>query len=77
MRAPLTMRELRETVLEALLALKEYEPGYRAKSATLYLPMVETERRSASTTLTNSPSIRTRRQLTSIACTASGRADCC
>lgn len=39
--APLTMPELRETVLEALLALKEYEPGYRAKSATLYLPMVD------------------------------------
>jgi hypothetical protein len=39
--APVTMPELRETVLEALLALKAYEPGYRAKSATLYLPMLD------------------------------------
>jgi hypothetical protein len=39
--APLSMRELRETALDALLKLAEYETGYRAKSATLYVTMVD------------------------------------
>jgi hypothetical protein len=38
---PMSMRELREALLEAALALKEYEPGYRAKFATIYLTMVD------------------------------------
>ncbi|RVI30877.1 hypothetical protein [Sinorhizobium meliloti] len=38
---PLTMPELREALLEAARQLKEYEPGYRAKFATIYLTMVD------------------------------------
>lgn len=39
--APLTMQELREGLLEAARELKEYEPGYRAKFATIYLTMID------------------------------------
>ena len=39
--APLTMQELREGLLEAARQLKQYEPGYRAKFATIYLTMVD------------------------------------
>lgn len=35
------MPERREALLEAARRLKEYEPGYRAKFATIYLTMVD------------------------------------
>lgn len=38
---PLTMQDLREGLLEAARKLKEYEPGYRAKFATIYLTMID------------------------------------
>ncbi|WP_244553504.1 hypothetical protein [Nitrobacter vulgaris] len=37
---PLTMAELREGPLEAARQLLQYEPGYRVKSAAIYLPMI-------------------------------------
>lgn len=39
--AALTMQQLREGLIEAARQLKEYETGYRAKSATIYLTMVD------------------------------------
>ena len=39
--APLTMRELREGLLEAAKLLKGYEAAYRAKSVTLYLTIID------------------------------------
>ena len=39
--AALTMQQLSEGLLEAARQLKQYEPGYRAKSATIYLTMVD------------------------------------
>ncbi len=35
------MQQLCEGLLEAARQLKEYEPGYRAKFATIYLTMVD------------------------------------
>ena len=43
--APLSMAELREGLLEAARQLKQYEAGYRAKFATLYLTMVDEDGR--------------------------------
>jgi hypothetical protein len=39
--APLSMVEVREGLLEAARTLQEYEKGYRAKYATLYLTIVD------------------------------------
>jgi|GEM_PF-1348324 len=39
--APLTMQELREALLEASRELSQYEQGYRAKFATIYLTLVD------------------------------------
>lgn len=39
--APLTMQQLTEGLLEAARHLKQYESGYRAKSATIYLTMID------------------------------------
>lgn len=39
--APLSMAQLAEGLLEAARELKQYENGYRAKSATIYLTMVD------------------------------------
>lgn len=38
---PLTMQELFEGLLETARQLKQYEPAYRAKFATLYLTLVD------------------------------------
>lgn len=38
---PLSMAQLAEGLLEAARELKPYENGYRAKSATIYLTMVD------------------------------------
>jgi hypothetical protein len=43
--APLTMRELREGLLEAARQLKDYEAMYRAKSITLYLTLIDEDGR--------------------------------
>lgn len=40
---PLTMQEIRDGLMEAARKLTEYEPGYRAKFATLYLTMVDAD----------------------------------
>lgn len=37
----LSMQQLGEGLLEAAQILKQYESGYRAKSATLYLTMID------------------------------------
>ena len=42
---PLTMRELREGLMEAARALAPYEAEYRAKSASLYLTMIDEDGR--------------------------------
>jgi hypothetical protein len=39
--APLTMAALREGLLEAARLLKQYEAGYKAKAATLYVPLID------------------------------------
>lgn len=39
--APLTMQELTEGMLEAVRQLKPYESGYRARSVSLYLTMID------------------------------------
>jgi hypothetical protein len=39
--AALSMQQLREGLLEAARLLAQYEPGYRAKSATLYLTLID------------------------------------
>lgn len=39
--APLSMRELREGLMEAAKRLGRYERGYRAKWVTVYLTMVD------------------------------------
>jgi len=39
--APLTIGQLREGLLEAARLLAEYEPGYRVKSAGIYLTLVD------------------------------------
>ena len=39
--APLSMRELREGLMEAARQLEPYEANYRAKWATLYLTFVD------------------------------------
>lgn len=41
--APLSMAELREGLLEAARALQPYEKDYRAKSATIYLTMIDSD----------------------------------
>lgn len=43
--APLSMRELREGLLEAARKLERYEAGYRAKWVTVYLTMVDEDGR--------------------------------
>lgn len=39
--APLSIAQLREGLLEAARELQQYEGGYRAKFATLYLTLVD------------------------------------
>ena len=51
--APLTMRELREGLLEAAKLLKSYEAAHRAKSVTLYLTIIDDNGRPARINDTN------------------------
>lgn len=39
--APLSMRQMREGLLDAARQLERYEAGYRAKWVTIYLTMVD------------------------------------
>lgn len=39
--APIPLDQLREALLEAARELSKYETGYRAKSATLYVTLVD------------------------------------
>jgi len=39
--APLTIGEWRETLLQAARELAQYEPGYRVKSADIYIRLVD------------------------------------
>jgi len=43
--APLTMPEMREVLFELVRILKQYETGYRAKSPTLYMKLVDEDGR--------------------------------
>lgn len=39
--APLSMHEMIECLMEAARLLRQYENGYRARSPTIYLPMID------------------------------------